>query len=78
LVANNRHSEARTILADYHAGGEQDNPLINFELDEINKALELDEHAKNTKWSALVATPGNRKRLLITCLLGFFSQWVVS
>jgi hypothetical protein len=43
---------------------------------EITQAIEMDEGAKETKWSALLA-PQNRKRVMITFLLGFFSQWVV-
>lgn len=47
-------------------------------MNEIVTAIELDRHAQDVKWSALVATPGNRKRVLISFLLGLFSQWVVS
>jgi predicted MFS family arabinose efflux permease len=43
---------------------------------EIVHAIEVDEGAKGTKWSTLLARQ-NRKRVLITFLLGFFSQWVV-
>ncbi|WYZ41087.1 hypothetical protein EsH8_IV_001428 [Colletotrichum jinshuiense] len=76
LIANNRSEEARSILAEFHTGGDNQNPLVNFEMDEITAAIEVDASAKNVSWSALVATPGNRKRVMIACLLGLFSQWV--
>ncbi|KAK7572266.1 hypothetical protein V3481_017461 [Fusarium oxysporum f. sp. vasinfectum] len=76
LIANNRADEARATLAKYHAGGEVWSPLVDFEMNEIVTAIELDRHAQDVKWSALVATPGNRKRVLISFLLGLFSQWV--
>ncbi|KAM6519889.1 hypothetical protein FALCPG4_013465 [Fusarium falciforme] len=76
LIANDRSQEARATLATYHTGGDEDHPLVTFEMNEITRALEIDKAAEGVKWTALVATPGNRKRTLITCLLGFFSQWV--
>jgi hypothetical protein len=78
LIANNRGDEARTILAKYHAGGDGSSPLVDFEMNEITTAIELDRHAQDFTWTHLVATPGNRKRVLISFLLGLFSQWVVS
>lgn len=74
LIANGRHSEARSVLARFHTGGEEQHPLINLEMAEITQAIEVEENAKETEWSALLA-PINRKRTLITVLLGFFSQW---
>lgn len=47
-------------------------------MEEIMTAITLEQEAEDTKWSALISTPANRRRLLITCLIGFFSQWVVS
>ncbi|KAH6678789.1 general substrate transporter [Plectosphaerella plurivora] len=76
LIANDRSEEARAILAKFHTGDDLDHPLVMFEMTEITRAMEIDDAAKNVKWSALFATPGNRRRFLITCLLGFFSQWV--
>ncbi|KAF5026958.1 hypothetical protein F66182_988 [Fusarium sp. NRRL 66182] len=76
LVANNRANEAREILVKYHAGGDTNSQLVEFEMNEITNAIEMDKHAQDVSWSALVATPGNRKRTLISFLLGLFSQWV--
>lgn len=42
---------------------------------EITNALEIDAQAKKTTWGTLFR-PENRKKILITALLGFYSQWV--
>ncbi|KAH7128762.1 hexose transporter-like protein [Dendryphion nanum] len=74
LIAKGRHGEARSVLARHHTGGDEQHPLINLEMMEITQAIEVDENAKETKWSALAA-PVNRKRILITVIIGFTSQW---
>ena len=35
----------------------------------------MEKEAKDTKWSALISTPGNRKRTLIAICVGGFAQW---
>ncbi|KAF4285300.1 hypothetical protein CNMCM8689_005097 [Aspergillus fumigatus] len=48
LMANKKEEESRRILTKYHAGGDENSPLVEFELNEIAQALELEkasEHA---------------------------------
>jgi sugar porter (SP) family MFS transporter len=76
LVSKNRHQEALRILARYHANGDVDDQLVQFEYQEICSALELEkEVARSTGWSTFFATKGNRHRLLICVLVGFMIQW---
>jgi MFS family permease len=76
LVSKNRHQEALQILARYHANGDVDDQLVQFEYQEICGALELEkEVARSTGWSTFFATKGNRHRLLICILVGFMIQW---
>ena len=75
LVAKERTEEARTILAKYHAGGDESSPLISREVGEIVQAIRHEQAAAETTWGTLVATPGNRKRLFIAVCLGSFAQW---
>jgi MFS family permease len=75
LVANERTGEARKILARYHAGGDESSPLVTREMSEIIQAIRHEVEAKSVKWSALVVTPGNRKRLFIAVSLGAMAQW---
>jgi MFS family permease len=76
LVSKNRHQEALRVLARYHANGDVDDQLVQFEYQEICSALELEkEVAKSTSWSTFFATKGNRHRLLICILVGCMIQW---
>ncbi|KAK9453360.1 general substrate transporter [Dipodascopsis uninucleata] len=76
LISKGQLSQARQILVKYHAGGEEDSKLVEFEMDEISRIIALDQTiAKTTSWSNLWSTKGNRHRLLITVTLGIFAQW---
>jgi sugar porter (SP) family MFS transporter len=75
LIANHREAEAKAILARFHTGGDESHQLLAFEMEEISRTIELEQQAKATKWSALIATPGNRKRTLIAICVGGFAQW---
>ncbi|KFA79496.1 hypothetical protein S40288_05350 [Stachybotrys chartarum IBT 40288] len=76
LIAHGRQSEARKILVEYHAGGEESSPLVEFEMREIEQAvtLEADVMSQNS-WLDLVRTPANRKRTLIAFIVGWFAQF---
>ncbi|KAF8897982.1 general substrate transporter [Mucidula mucida] len=76
LISKGREEEALKTLAYYHADGNQDDPLVRFEFNEIKAALEFDRNvAANVGWKALIQTPGNRKRMNIIVAIAFFSQW---
>ncbi|KIM58733.1 hypothetical protein SCLCIDRAFT_1218432 [Scleroderma citrinum Foug A] len=76
LVCKGKEAEALRILAYYHADGNEQDPLVQYEFNEIKAALEYDRTvAANVGWMSLFATPGNRKRMRIIIALGFFSQW---
>lgn len=75
LVAQDRTAEASAILTRYHDPLTQDSPLVNRELQEIIQTIQYEKDAKSTGWSALVSTPGNRKRTLIAFLTGLMAQW---
>lgn len=77
-MSRGRKEEARQILADYHAGGQRDSPLVLFELNEIELAItEESEVLSGTSWLDLIRTPANRKRTLIAVITGWFGQWCV-
>lgn len=76
LVAKGRESEALKILAYYHADGHEEDPLVQYEFEEIKTAIELDRTiSQNVGYRSLFATPGNRKRMRIIVAIAFFSQW---
>ena len=52
--------------------------LLAYEMEEISTTIQQEKEAKATKWSALISTPGNRRRTLIAICVGGFAQWNVS
>jgi MFS family permease len=76
LVSKGRASEARRMLADYHAGGDENDPLVDYQMIEIETAIITEkEVTSSASYADMVRTPGNRHRLFITVTLGIFSQW---
>ncbi|KAF9499272.1 hexose transporter [Pleurotus eryngii] len=76
LLSKGKNDRALKTLAYYHADGNINDPLVQYEYHEIKNAIEFDRTvAANVGWKALVATPGNRKRMRIILALAFFSQW---
>ncbi|KAJ5621367.1 hypothetical protein N7528_006150 [Penicillium herquei] len=75
LIANGRKEEAEVLLARFHTDGDTSHPLIQFEMAEIGRTIEMESLATETKWSTLVKTPGNRKRTFIAVCVGAFAQW---
>ena len=76
LVSKGRDTEALHLLAYYHADGNKNDPLVQFEYEEIKAAIDLDKAvAATVGWTSMIKTPGNRKRLTIIVALAWFSQW---
>lgn len=79
LIAQDRISEASATLKKYHDGQVDPNipasELVTLELTEITNAIKLEKDAQHTGWTALLATPGNRKRTMVTICTGTFSIW---
>ncbi|KAJ8502980.1 hypothetical protein ONZ45_g11257 [Pleurotus djamor] len=82
LISKGRNEEALNILAYYHADGDRNDPLVQYEYKEITNSMELDKQraaeSSSSGWSGwlqLLATPGNRRRMRIVVALAFFSQW---
>ncbi|THH12736.1 hypothetical protein EW146_g7407 [Bondarzewia mesenterica] len=76
LVSKDRDAEAIKTLAYYHADGNEQDPLVVYEYEEIKAAIDFDRNvAANTGYKSLFTTPGNRRRMRIILALAFFSQW---
>ncbi|CAI6050771.1 unnamed protein product [Clonostachys chloroleuca] len=76
LVAHGRRDEARQILVKYHAGSDENSALVDFEMAEIEAALQFEaDTANSNSWLELVRTPANRWRTLIAFIVGWFAQW---
>ncbi|KAF9010057.1 general substrate transporter [Cyathus striatus] len=76
LVSKGRDAQALQTLAYYHADGNDQDPLVQYEFNEIKAAIDFDRTvAANVGWKSLFTTRGNLKRLRIIVALAFFSQW---
>ncbi|KAI0035836.1 hexose transporter [Vararia minispora EC-137] len=76
LIAHGKEEKALKTLAYYHADGNEADPLVQYEFEEIKTAIELDRTvAANVGWKSLIMTPGNRRRLRIIVAIAWFSQW---
>ncbi|KAF7795673.1 hypothetical protein EIP86_006838 [Pleurotus ostreatoroseus] len=76
LMHKGKEALALKTLAYYHADGDETDPLVLFEFNEIKAGIELDRQVSaNVGWSALWSTRGNRKRMMLIIAIAFFSQW---
>lgn len=76
LVSKGKEDRALQVLAYYHTNGNTQDPLVQYELEEIKAAIAFDrEVAGNVGWLSLIRTPGNRKRLRLAIAIVVFSQW---
>lgn len=75
LVSKGRNEQARDVLARRHTETfDRDHPIVNFQMAEIEQAIQNDKTEK-TSWLSLLAAPGNRKRLRVIVAIAFLSQW---
>lgn len=75
LITKERHDEAFDILAKYHAEGNRESEFVKAEFAQLQATITIEfEHAKKSVMD-LVRTSGNRRRLLISTMLGLFTQW---
>lgn len=76
LIAQERDAEARKLITKYHANGDDSDPAVTMEMQEIRTALRLEaEFNRTTSYMSFFHTPGNRRRFFIILAVGFFSQW---
>jgi MFS family permease len=76
LIARGRVEEARATLVKYHAGGDENSPLVAFEIAEIESALSLErQFRKQASYLDMIRTKGNRHRTFVGLTLGVFAQW---
>nr|GAT49251.1 predicted protein [Mycena chlorophos] len=76
LVKKGKEAQALKTLAYYHADGDENDPLVRYEFEEIKAAMEYDRTVvANVGWKSLISSTGNLKRLRILIAIAFFSQW---
>ncbi|KAK4684017.1 hypothetical protein P7C73_g6192, partial [Tremellales sp. Uapishka_1] len=77
LIAKGREDAGLDVLAKYHANGDTEDELVQYEFEEIKEAIKAEREAvQGVTYMSFLRTKGNRHRLLILFLVGIFSQWV--
>ncbi|KAH2932256.1 hypothetical protein KXW73_006012 [Aspergillus fumigatus] len=76
LVSKDRTAEASAILSKYHAKGVVDDPLVRWELAEIQMVLEKERVGLHASYRDFFMTAGNRRRLIVLLSLCVGTNWV--
>jgi hypothetical protein len=74
LVSRDREDEAFAILTKYHAEGDPTSILVQAEMAQIRSTIKLEMEHSSRSWKDMVRTAGMRRRVLIACFLGLFTQ----
>ena len=75
LIGKDRSEEAFNILAKYHGEGDPESEFVKAEFAQMQTTVQIElEHSKRS-YMDLVRTAGMRRRMLISCFLGLFTQW---
>ncbi|EFQ35755.1 hypothetical protein CGRA01v4_01579 [Colletotrichum graminicola] len=76
LASMDRVEETRQFVIKYHAGGDENLPLVNFETEEIANTIKAEQEAHaSSSYADMFKTKGLRWRLGVSISLGIFSQW---
>lgn len=76
LISVGRREQALAMLAKYHANGVMDDPLVQWELAEMEAALAQERHNHQVSYIDFFKTSGNRRRLMVLISLSVGSNWV--
>ncbi|KAK3317131.1 general substrate transporter [Cercophora scortea] len=75
LITKDRGQEAYDVLAKYHGEGERGLEFVEAEFAQMQTTIQLEFENSKRSWLDLFNTSGMRRRLLITTMLGLFTQW---
>ncbi|KAK0388797.1 hypothetical protein NLU13_5040 [Sarocladium strictum] len=76
LASKDRIEEARQFVIKWHAGGDAESPLVDYETEEIVNTIKAEQEAHATSsYADMLKTKGMRWRLGVSISLGIFSQW---
>lgn len=73
LMQKDRHEDALQTLANLHAHGDIANPMVLSQIAEIREHMDAARSTGNP-WKEMVATPANRRRLLIGIVIQAATQ----
>ncbi|CAN9355627.1 unnamed protein product [Alternaria sp. RS040] len=76
LVRHGKQEKARSIMIRYHANGHDGDELVSSEFARMCASTAAEAQNNTTGWLALLSTPGNRKRLVLSVVIAVATQWV--
>jgi hypothetical protein len=74
LISRDRDEEAFAILVKMHAEGDADSLLVKAEMAQIKSTIKIELDNSKQSWMDMVSTAGMRRRVLVSCFLGLFTQ----
>lgn len=63
------------MLVKYHGEGDRESEFVKAEFTQMKTTIELELQHSNVSWKDMMNTSGMRRRALISCMLGLFTQW---
>ena len=75
LISKGRDAEALRIMAKYHGNGDEQDPMVLYEYDEVKKAIASERENKRYGWTHLFNSPGMRRRSYMLIGLAVCSEW---
>ncbi|KAL2140933.1 hypothetical protein VTI28DRAFT_3030 [Corynascus sepedonium] len=75
LITKDRAEEAQAILSKYHGETDGGTEFVAAEMAQMQTTIRIELEAAKKSWFHLFETAGMRRRLLITTMLGLFTQW---
>lgn len=75
-MANDRHEEALTVMAEYHGEGDRDSPIVQLEFREMFSEISITGTDKRWwDYRGLFDSRESRYRTALTIGISFFGQW---
>lgn len=69
LIYKERYEEARKVLVKFHAGGDTESRLVDFEMAEITAQIGMERDQKKAQYMEFFRTAPNRKRLFLIVMI---------
>lgn len=63
-----------TNCKQYHANGNEQDPLVQSEYLKIRETLRVEKEFSSQGWNGMISNKGNRRRITLIALVSFFSQ----
>ena len=70
-----KNEQALNVLARYHANGDSNDELVQWEYHEVQSAIQQEESVQSS-YLEFLRTAGNRRRLMVIVSISVGTNWV--